>query len=121
MKKLICLIVTIAILTISNPLMAEEITKCKLPNGTIIGIALVTGQFSAAAIVGDTTFTVLKIHKKVKSLKNPDLPERDIGEVSLGYDKPAFFCPIHGVDPYETYVSNLGTDVALIFMDQCVE
>ena len=121
MKKLICLIVTIAILTISIPSMAEEVKKCKLPKGNIIGILMITGQFSAGILAETTTFTILKVTKDVKSLTDKTAPPRDIGEFSYIYDKPGMLCPLHGVDPYETYAPNLGSDTGMLFMDECVE
>ena len=119
MKKLICLLVTISLLAISGPLMAiEEGGKCVLKKDSIIGIVLITGQVAPAMMVKPTPITVTKITKDVP---HPDIPnlKYDMGEFSLSYDKPDFYCRIHGVDSYDTYKKNLGSDIGVFLMEFC--
>jgi len=119
MKQLLSLLVMFTIILSSTLSLAFEAgDKCTLKKGAVIGIWLLGGKLSPAQMVKDTPITISKITRDFADPKDPNTKE-DIGEFLLSYDKPDFYCRIHGRDTYETYNHNLATDIAIFMLNDC--
>ena len=119
MKKLLVLLVTLTIVLSANITLAfEEGGDCTLPKNTVIGIWLLGSNIAPAQLAKDTPIKITKITRDFPDPKDANNTE-DVGEFSLMYDKPDFFCKIHGFDPYETYKLNLWSDIAIFMLKDC--
>jgi len=117
MRKLLCLIMLIGLLSFGSSALAQEVNRCTLPGGAPFAIHF-EGRLTLVAMANETRLTIIQVDKDVTD-PGKKLPSQDIGVFSVSYDKPGLLCDIHGVDSYETYKDNLTDDMGFIFMEMC--